>query len=92
MWVGIILLIFPLVLYVLSLTWRRRLTGRLRLFYLILGAIIVLGGSSVSLYFAMYSGEQGGIAAFLFQLFVIATYLIFVIAVVLYQAIKNRRD
>ncbi len=92
MWVGILLLIFPLVLYVLSLTWRRRLTGRLRLFYLILGAIIVLGGSSVSLYFAMYSGEQGGIAAFLFQLFVIATYLIFVIAVVLYQAIKNRRD
>lgn len=83
---------FSLVLYVLSLTWRRRLTGRLRLFYLILGAIIVLGGSSVSLYFAMYSGEQGGIAAFLFQLFVIATYLIFVIAVVLYQAIKNRRD
>ncbi len=92
MWIGILLLLFPAALYAVSLLWLHRLTGKLRLMYLTLGAIIVFGGSFVSFYFAMYTGDQGGIAAFLFQLFVITTYLIFVVAVVLFQAIKNRRD
>lgn len=92
MWVGIGLLLCPCVVFLVSLFWRHRLTGKIRLLYIFLGAFIVFGGSSVSFYFAMYTGEQGGIAAFFFQLFVVATYLVFAIAVILFQAIHNRRD
>ena len=82
---GFLMLSGPIVLYLVSMPLSGRLRPTLRNVYRIVGAIIVVGGATISLYFAMYSGDQGGIAAFFFQTFVIAAYGVFVILIVLIQ-------
>jgi hypothetical protein len=79
---GILMLIAPVTLFVLSIPLSARLTSGLRRFYLIFGAIVVFIGSGTSFYFASYSGDQGGIAAYFFQTGVIFVYLLLLIAVV----------
>lgn len=75
----------PIVVYLITIPLSGRLRPRLRTVYRIVGAIIVAGGATISIYFAMYSGDQGGIAAFFFQIFVIAIYGLFVTLIILIQ-------
>ena len=74
---GLLLLFAPAVAYLVSLPVSQRFTPFLRWSFRIVGGIVVFGGSSISLYFAAYTGDQGGIAAFFFQLFVIAAFALF---------------
>lgn len=78
MMIGLLLLLLPPVVYLASLSFSRKFEPSLRWLYRIVGAIIVFCGSATSYYFAAYTGDQGGIAAFFFQLFVIAAFTLFV--------------
>jgi hypothetical protein len=44
--------------------------------------MIVLAGSATSFYFAAYTGDQGGVAAFFFQMGVILVYVLFSVVLV----------
>ncbi len=80
--IGFMMLIGPSLLFVLTIPVSARLSLGLRRSYLVFGGIIVFIGSGVSIYFASYTGDQGGIAAYFFQSGVIAVYLL-LLAVVL---------
>ena len=54
----------------------------LRKAYRLLGGIVVFLGSGVSYYFAAYTGDQGGIAAYFFQMAVIAAYVVLSVSIV----------
>lgn len=62
------------------------LSGRLRpvlcVLYRVTGVIVAIGGGGFSFYLAAYSGDQGGIAAYFFQLAVIAFYILLAVLVV----------
>jgi len=63
------------------------LAGRLKptlcTLYRVAAGIIAIAGSSFSLYLAAYSGDQGGIAAYFFQLAVIGFYALFSIILII---------
>ena len=89
--VGLLMLIVPGAVFLVTLPLSRKLTPLLRKIYRILGGIVVFGGSAVSLYFAAYTGDQGGIAAYFFQIAVILVYIALSIAVVaLHFLVKSR--
>jgi hypothetical protein len=44
---------------------------------------VVFLGSGISIYFAMYTGDQGGIGAFFFQISVILVYVALSISLVI---------
>jgi hypothetical protein len=75
MLIGMLMLLAPTVVFVVTLPFSGRLKPGLCKIYRILGGIIVIVGSGVSLYLAAYTGDQGGIGAFFFQLAVILLYL-----------------
>lgn len=75
--IGLLLLLGPIVVFTMTLPCSKWLRSPLRKLYLILGGMIVVAGSGTSLYLAMYSGDQGGIAAYFFQIAVISMYLLF---------------
>ena len=75
--IGLLMLLMPTAIYLATLPFSRRLKPALCLLYRIVGGIIVLAGSSTSFYFAAYTGDQGGIAAFYFQIVVIWFMLYF---------------
>lgn len=74
MLVGLMLLIVPAVVFVISIPFSNRLQPTLRKVYRIFGGLIVFLGSGFSLYLASYTGDQGGIAAYFFQIAVILLY------------------
>ncbi len=76
------MLLVPTAIYLATFPISRRLKPRLCLLYRIVGGIIVLAGSATSLYFAAFTGDQGGIAAFYFQLVVIFTYVLLSVVLV----------
>jgi hypothetical protein len=80
--IGLLLLFLPMVFYLVSIPFTRKLKPGLRKLYLIAGGIIVFAGSACSVYFAGYTGDQGGIAAFYFQLLVILLYVSFSVFVI----------
>lgn len=80
--IGLLMLVVPVIVFVLSIPISSRLTSGLRRFYLIFGGIIVFIGSGTSFYFASYAGDQGGIAAYFFQIAVILVYAFLLVAVV----------
>ena len=90
--IGFLMLIVPVALFVLSIPFSSRLTLGLRRFYLIFGGIVVLIGSGTSLYFASYTGDQGGIAAYFFQLAVILVYLLLLFSVVAISLVVKVRS
>ena len=53
---------------------------------------VVFVGGGISFYFAWYTGEQGGIAAFLFQKAVILVYITFSIALAILNWILCNRE
>jgi hypothetical protein len=74
--IALMLLLAPAVAYLASLPFTRRLSPLLRRTYRLLGAVIALGGPAVTVYLTMYGGDQGGIAAYFFQLGVIAAFIL----------------
>ncbi len=83
MLIGLLMLLISTAIYLATLPFSRRLKSGLCLLYRIVGGIIVLAGSSTSFYFAAYTGDQGGIAAFYFQIVVIMVYVLFSVVLVI---------
>ncbi|MDJ0834114.1 MAG: hypothetical protein QNJ69_11365 [Gammaproteobacteria bacterium] len=88
---GLLMLILPAVVYLISIPASNRLKRSLCWLYRILGGIIVLAGSAFSLYLAAYSGDQGGIAAYFFQIAVIVVYAIFSVMLLALNWFMNKR-
>ena len=80
--VGLLMLIAPSVIFLITLPASRRLKPLLRWLYRIVGGVIVIAGSIFSLYLAAYTGDQGGIGAFFFQIAVIVVYVLFSVLLV----------
>lgn len=77
MLIGLLMLLAPTVIYVAIFPLSRKLKPGFRQWYRVVGGIIVLIGSATSYYFAAYTGDQGGIAAYFFQMAVILAYASF---------------
>lgn len=90
--IGLLMLLGPVVVFAISLEYSRSLRPNLRKVYRIVGGLIVIIGSGVSFYFAAYAGDQGGIAAYFFQMLVITVYLVFSMALVLMNWLFNRNN
>ncbi len=91
--IGLLIFIFPIALYLATFIISRRLKSSLCWLYRIVGGIIVILGSSISFYFAAYSGEQGGVTAFYLQIVVISVFLLFsVTLVILNWALKHKAE
>lgn len=91
MLIGMLMLILPIVVYIVSVPFTGRLNKRLRYIYIIGGGVIVFVGSSISIYFAMYTGDQGGIGAYIFQLFVISAFVLFTFCLVTLHWFSKKR-
>lgn len=77
MLIGLLMLLAPTVIYLATFRLSRKLKPGFRRWYRVVGGVIVLGGSATSFYFAAYTGDQGGIAAYFFQMAVILAYASF---------------
>ena len=75
--IGLLMLLVPIAIYLATFPFSRKLKPGFRQWYRVVGGIIVLVGSATSFYFAAYSGDQGGITAFYFQIVVIVAYVSF---------------
>jgi len=80
--IGLLMLLVPTAIFLATFPLSRRLKPGLCQLYRIVGGIIVFAGSATSLYFAAYTGDQGGIAAFYFQIVVISAYVLFSVVLV----------
>jgi len=93
MLIGLLMLLMPVVVFLLTLPYSSRLKPGLRAVYRYVGAIVVFLGGGISLYFAFYAGDQGGIAAYFFQIAVILVYVAFSISVVILNwALRSKVD
>ena len=77
MLIALLMLLIPIAIYFATFLFVGRWSPGLSYLYRIVGGIIAFGGGSISLYFAAYTGDQGGVAAFYFQIVVIFVYLLF---------------
>lgn len=77
MLIGLLLLLLPVAVYIGTFSFSGRLKPKLCILYRVGAGIVAIAGSSFSLYLAAYSGDQGGIAAYFFQLVVIGSYAFF---------------
>lgn len=77
MFIGLLLLLLPVVVYIATFSLSCRLKQKLCILYRVGAGIIAMAGTSFSVYLAAYSGDQGGIAAYFFQLAVIGFYALF---------------
>jgi hypothetical protein len=75
--IGLLMLLVPTAIYLTTFPLSRKLKPGFRQWYRVVGGIIVLAGSATSFYFAAYTGDQGGITAFYFQIVVILVYVSF---------------
>lgn len=92
MLIGLLMLLAPGVVFLVTLPYSGRLIPTLRAVYRYVGAIVVFLGSGVSLYFAFYAGDQGGIAAYFFQIAVILVYVAFSILIVILNWALRSKD
>lgn len=92
MLIGLLMILVPCAVFVLSLPLSKRLKPGLRKMYLVLGGIVVFLGGGVSIYFAAYTGDQGGIAAFYFQILVILVYAALSLLLVIMNWILRARE
>lgn len=92
MLIGLLMILVPCAVFVLTLPLSRRLKTALRWAYLLLGGIVVFLGSCVSIYLASYTGDQGGIAAFYFQILVILVYAALSLSLVILNWILRARE
>jgi uncharacterized membrane protein len=89
---GLSLLLAPGVVFIISLPFSGRLRPGLRTLYRVLGGIIVFPGSGFSYYLASYTGDQGGIAAYFFQMTVISVYVVFSFLLITFNWFLKTRD
>jgi len=89
---GLLLLFAPILLFLISIPFSKRLRPVLRKFYILGCGFLIFSGTGFSLYLAFYAGEQGGIGAFFVQMTVIVLYLIIVIVVLITAILSNRND
>ncbi len=92
---GVLMVLAPILVYIVSLPFSRRLRPVLRRTYRIVGGFVVFLGGGMSLYLASYTGDQGGIAAFFFQSTVILVYVAFSITVAVlnwFIAVRDSED
>lgn len=90
-----LILVIPPTLFILTVPLSGRLTSALRKVYLGLGGIVVFIGSGISFYFASYTGDQGGIAAYFFQVGVVFVYALLsaiVVSISVVTKLKSRRS
>lgn len=92
MLIGLLMILGPGAVYILTLPLSRRLMPGLRKTYRIVGALVVFLGGGISFYLAWYTGEQGGIAAYFFQKAVILVYTAFSIMLVVLNWILSARQ
>jgi len=92
MLIGLLMLLTPCVVFVLTLPISRRLKPSLRRVYRIGGALVVFLGGATSLYLASYTGDQGGIAAYFFQIAVILVYVALSLSLVILNWVFRTRD
>lgn len=92
MLIGFMMLLVPIVIYLATFLFARRLRHGLCRLYRIVGGIIVFGGSAASLYFAAYTGDQGGVAAFYFQVVVILVYVLFVSLILIKNSLILKQE
>lgn len=90
--IGLLMLLAPGAVFLLTLQLSGRLRPGLRAVYRYVGGIVVFLGSGTSLYFAMYSGDQGGIAAYFFQLAVILVYCVLSVSLVILNWFLSAKD
>jgi len=91
MFIGLLMLLFPAAIFLATLPASRRLQPKLRVLYRLGGGIIVIAGSAFSLYLAAYTGDQGGIGAYFFQIAVIFVYVVFSFSLVILNWLSNKR-
>ena len=82
MLIGLLMLLSPGVVFIVTLPFSRRLKPSLCKLYRIVGALVVFLGSGVSSYLASYTGDQGGVGAFFFQVTVICIYVVLSISLI----------
>lgn len=91
--IGLLMLLTPAAIFVATWPLSARLKPTLRKVYRIVGGTAVLLGSATSIYFAAYTGDQGGIAAFFFQILVILFYAgLSVVVVILNWYLGSQRS
>jgi hypothetical protein len=86
------MILAPCVVFVLSLPVSKRLKPGLRKAYRILGGLVVFLGGAITFYLASYTGDQGGIAAFFFQIIVILVYAALSLTLVILNWILPERE
>ena len=92
MLIGLLMILVPGAVYVLTIPLSRRLNPSLRKAYRVIGGIVVFLGGGISIYLASYTGDQGGIAAFYFQILVISVYAALSVALVILEWILRARE
>lgn len=92
MLIGLLMILVPVAVYILSLPLSGRMMPGLRMAYRIVGGLVVFLGGGISFYLAWYSGEQGGIAAYFFQKAVILIYAAFSILLIVLNWILCARQ
>ena len=92
MLIGMSMLLAPIIIFLATYPLSRKLSPRLRLLYRIVGAAVVLAGSGTSYYLAAYTGDQGGIGAFFFQVGVILVYGLFSAVLVIANRAVGKED
>ena len=92
MFIGLSMILVPVAVYIVSLPLSRRLKPGIRKVYRIAGGLVVILGGGVSYYLASYTGDQGGIAAYFFQITVILVYLALSLLLVILNWLANIKD
>ena len=82
MLIGLLMLLGPCVVYLVTLPFSGRFKPSVRRAYRILGGIVVFLGSGTSYYLSSYTGDHGGIAAYFFQIGVILAYSVVSISLI----------
>jgi len=82
MTITLLIITLPSIVYLISFPFSGTLKRSLCVVYRITAGVIVLGGSATSLYLAVFTGEQGGVGAYLLQLLVITVYVFFSVLII----------
>jgi hypothetical protein len=91
MLIGLLLLLMPSVVFLVTLPISRKFEPKLCMLYRIVGGIIVIPGSALSYYLAAYTGDQGGIGAFYFQLTLIIIYVVFSVLLIILNLFLHKK-
>lgn len=89
MLIGLAMIFVPIIVFIVTLPYSSRLGPSLRLVYRIVGAMIVFIGGAVTVYLASYTGDQGSIAAYYFQIGVISVYTALSVSIVVLNSLRR---